>query len=354
MVQDPLAYSKLAFRMAARAAKYTGYYLARKTPKAQPYWIGVNVAMLYPAVECLSVRQYRAFMSTALSLVEWRAGLGSEVKRAQWAVPTRGEGWHGYWIPFQDQKNASTVIGDIPLGTGCDIVVLASHGGGFMTGHALMFLNYFKKWMKSAQENHNVRIGIVSVEYGLSPENPFPVAMNEITAAYKDLVQTHGVEAGRIVLSLGTTLLLRDEYSELGSPAGHILVCPWVRSPEPPQNSLYDVVSEIGCQVYAEAYTQNKPESDMCAYTSPFSAPTLARLSPMLIFIGGVEILRPSIEQFVEKAKKDGVEVKTVVGEERAHNYFLLDDISTKKDRQEAYCAMSEFVSDVHRRFKPT
>ncbi|KAF9940845.1 hypothetical protein BGZ67_006698 [Mortierella alpina] len=334
-----------------------------KTPKAQTFRIGVNVAMLYPAVECLSLRQYRAFMSTALRLVDWRAGLGSEAKRAQWAVPTRGEGWQGYWIPFQDHKKTPTTISDIPVGTGCDIVVLASHGGGFMTGHALMFLNYFRRWMKSAQEHQNIRIGIVSVEYGLSPENPFPVAMNEMTAAYKDLVKIHGVESGRIVLfgdsaggniALGTTLSLRDGYSELGSPAGHILVCPWVRNLEPPQNSLFDVVSEIGCQIYAEAYTQNNPETIMCAYTSPFSAPTLAGLSPMLIFIGGVEILRPSIEQFVEKAQKDGVEVKTVVGEGRAHNYFLLDDISTKKDRQEAHCAMSEFVSDIHRRFKPT
>lgn len=155
-------------------------------------------------------------------------------------------------------------------------------------------------------------------------------------------------------IALGTTLKLRDAFTELSAPAGHILVCPWVRSPEPPQNSLFDVVSEIGCQIYAEAYTQNNPETVMCPYTSPFSAPTLAGLSPMLIFIGGVEILRPSIEQFVEKAQKDGVDVKTVVGEGRAHNYFLLDDISTKKDRQEAYQAMSEFVSDVYRRFKPT
>ncbi|KAF9276699.1 hypothetical protein BGZ68_009836 [Mortierella alpina] len=349
--------------MAARAAKYTGHYLARKTPKAQTYWIGVNVAMLYPPVECLSIRQYRAFMSTALRAVDWRAGLGSKAKRAQWAVPTGGEGWQGYWIPFQDQQNASTNISDIPLGTGCDIVVLASHGGGFMTGHALMFLNYFKRWMKYAQEHQSIRIGIVSVEYGLSPENPFPFAMNEMTTAYKDLRQIHGVDAGRIVLfgdsaggniALGTTLKLRDAFTELSAPAGHILVCPWVRSPEPPQNSLFDVVSEIGCQIYAEAYTQNNPETVMCPYTSPFSAPTLAGLSPMLIFIGGVEILRPSIEQFVEKAQKDGVDVKTVVGEGRAHNYFLLDDISTKKDRQEAYQAMSEFVSDVYRRFKPT
>ena len=42
---------------------------------------------------------------------------------------------------------------------------------------------------------------------GLSPENPFPVAMNEMAAAYKDLVQIHGVDSGRIVLCKHTSVV---------------------------------------------------------------------------------------------------------------------------------------------------
>ena len=70
----------------------------------------------------------------------------------------------------------------------------------------------------------------------------------------------------------------------------------------------------------------------------------------MLLFTGGVEILRPSIEQFVERARGDGVEVKMVVGEGRSHNYMLLNDISTSQDREESYLTIGEFLSAAHHR----
>ncbi|KAG0262007.1 hypothetical protein BG011_000431 [Mortierella polycephala] len=351
-------------------AKFTGLYITGKTPAKVPYWIGMQAAMLFPVIECLSIRQSRMLMKTALKMLDWRDGLGSEAVRAKWTTKVHGEGWQGHWIPFQDQLNTVTSIkgspkathtpSDTPVGAGCDIIVLSIHGGGYIDGHALMFLNYFRNWMKSVQKNQNLKIGILSIEYGLSPENPYPYAMNEIISAYRDLVKIHGVDSKRIVLlgdsaggniCLGTSLKLRDAFSELGSPAGHILICPWVRSKDPIKSSMYDVVSSIGCEIYAEAYTQNDPAIVMCPYTSPYSAPTLAGLPPMLIFIGGVEILRPSIEKFVVKAQADGVNVKAVVGEGRAHNYMLMKDLSTKEDRVEAHQAMGEFVLQAHQRF---
>ncbi|KAG0315148.1 hypothetical protein BG000_005277, partial [Podila horticola] len=312
--------------MTSRAAKYTGLYLTGKTPKTQPYMFGVKAAVLFPVIETVSLRQARAFQRTVLSVVDFTHGLGSPAKKAKWATPVSGQGWKGFWIPFQDQqakkdtsKDASNSleIADIPIATGCDMVVLAIHGGGYIDGDALMSLNYFKHWMKSAQKEQQIKIGIVAVEYSLSPEVAYPVAMNEIIAAYTDLIQNHSVNSKRIILfgdsaggniTLGTSLKLRDSFQGLGAPAGHILVCPWVRSTDPLENSMFDFVSTTGCEIYTEAYIQNQSENMRCPYTSPISAPTLAGLPPMLIFIGGVEILRPSIEKFVAKASAEGVE----------------------------------------------
>ncbi|KAF9119226.1 hypothetical protein BGW39_000451 [Mortierella sp. 14UC] len=371
---SPLAYGYLSLVMAGRVAKYTGQYITGKTPAKQSYLIGVNVAMLYPLSEIVSIRQYRLFMSTCLKLIDIRAGLGSEAKRAKWAAPVQGQGWQGYWIPFQDQvdskkskdskdskdKEEVNVPKTTPVGAGCDVVLLAVHGGGFIDGKAIMFLDYFRKLMKSVQQNQGVKIGVLSVEYGLSPENPFPAALNEIAAAFHDLVKQHGVDSKRIILMgdsaggnlcLSTSLKLRDAHPDLGSPAGHVLISPWVRGPEPLQSSLYDLVNAAGCEMFVEAYTQNKPENLSSPYTSPFNATTLQGISPMLVFIGGVEILRPSIEQFVERARSEGgVDVRTVVGEGRSHNYFLLDEISTNEDREVSYRAIGEFALEAHRR----
>ncbi|KAG0039744.1 hypothetical protein BGZ82_006896 [Podila clonocystis] len=355
--------------MTARAAKYTGLYLTGKTPKTQSYMFGVKGAMLFPVIETVSLRQARAFQKTILSVVDFTHGLGSAAKKAKWATPVSGQGWKGFWIPFQDQQTKkdkskdisnNIEIADIPIGTGCDMVVLAIHGGGYIDGDALMSLNYFKNWMKSAQKEQQIKIGIVAVEYSLSPEVAYPVAMNEIIAAYTDLIQNHNVSSKRIILfgdsaggniTLGTSLKLRDAFQDLGAPAGHILICPWVRSTDPLENSMFDFVSTTGCEIYTEAYIQNQAANMRCAYTSPISA-TLEGLSPMLIFIGGVEILRPSIEKFVAKASAEGVEVVTVLKEGRSHNYMLLDDISTLEDRYEAWQAMSKFAVEAHNRFQ--
>lgn len=135
---------------------------------------GVKAAVLFPVIETVSLRQARAFQRTVLSVVDFTHGLGSPAKKAKWATPVSGQGWKGFWIPFQDQqakkdtsKDASNSleIADIPIATGCDMVVLAIHGGGYIDGDALMSLNYFKHWMKSAQKEQQIKIGIVAVEY---------------------------------------------------------------------------------------------------------------------------------------------------------------------------------------------
>ncbi|KAG0245516.1 hypothetical protein BGX31_007309 [Mortierella sp. GBA43] len=349
--------------MVARMLRYTGLYITGKTPPKQTYMIGMATAMIFPTIECLSIAQYRSFMRTAIGMVHFRAGLGTVARKARWATKVQGEGWDGYWVPFQDQLGKASATfnpGDVPLGSGCDMVVVAIHGGGFIEGDALMFLHTFKSWMKSAQKDHNLKIGILSVQYALAPEQVYPYAMEEVIAAYKDLVRNHNLDPKQIILlgdsaggniCLGTAIKLRDAHSDVGSPAGLILICPWVRDPEPLESSLFDVVSAVGCEVYREAYTEDHPETVMCPYTSPYSAESLEGLPPMLFFIGGVEILRPSIENFVERAQKEGVNVTSVLAEGRPHNYFLLDDISTKKDRDEAYKEMSEFALRAHGQF---
>lgn len=221
-------------------------YLTGKTPSTQPYMFGVKGAMLFPVIETVSLRQARAFQKTVLSVVDITHGLGGPAKKAKWATPVSGKGWKGFWIPFQDQtknednKAKDVSIADIPIGTGCDMVVLAIHGGGYIDGDALMSLNYFKNWMKSAQKEQQIKIGIVAVEYckslffwcmdrirmyfdsvclfssfilystctsiALSPEVAYPVAMNEIIAAYTDLIQNHNVSSKRIVFCRSTCL----------------------------------------------------------------------------------------------------------------------------------------------------
>jgi len=140
-----------------------------------PYGVGVNTACMFPVIDACSIRQSRVVMKTSLVMMAKVTGLGPEVKK-KWVTPVEGKGWKGFWIPFQDQvnavksgngKDATTTVPpeSVPLGSGCDIVVLYSHGGGFIDGDPLMFLDYHLKSMKAVQQTHNLKVAILSVDY---------------------------------------------------------------------------------------------------------------------------------------------------------------------------------------------
>jgi acetyl esterase/lipase len=67
----------------------------------------------------------------------------------------------------------------------------------------------------------------------------------------------------------------------------------------------------------------------------------------MLIFIGGVETLRPSIERFVEKAKAEGVDLQVHLKEGKAHDYALIRDIAGSQAVTEANQIIGRFVAGV-------
>lgn len=116
-------------------------------------------------------------MKTTLDMLARLDGLGPEEQK-KWACAVEGKGWKGHWIPFQDQVNsvksaddkdskATTMVPpeQVPLGSGCDLVLLAIHGGGFIDGSPLMFLHYLRTAMKSLQQNHDMKVAILSVDY---------------------------------------------------------------------------------------------------------------------------------------------------------------------------------------------
>ncbi|KAF9397142.1 hypothetical protein BGZ94_006389, partial [Podila epigama] len=171
----------------------------------------------------------------------------------------------------------------------------------------------------------------------LSPEVPWPGALNECVAAYRQLVTVQGVSPKRIVmcgdsaggnLCLTSALKLRDEYPEVDLPAGQVLFSPWVMCPKPLKDSDDDYISNEGGVLYMEAYTQRQMTTLASPYASPIQTQTLKGMPRMLVFIGGRETLRPSIERFVAKAQKEGVEIETELKEGMAHDYCLIEEIA--------------------------
>jgi len=96
--------------------------------------------------------------------------------------------------------------------TGKEAVVLYVHGGAFVTGSCLssrcMSVNLAKA----------TRLPVLSINYRLAPEHPFPAALEDVTAAYRWLLAS-GVRPQELILVgdsaggnlvLATLLSLRD------------------------------------------------------------------------------------------------------------------------------------------------
>ncbi|ORZ06762.1 Alpha/Beta hydrolase protein [Lobosporangium transversale] len=281
----------------------------------------------------------------------------------------QGHTWKGYWIPFQDQVHhvkdsqgqdqAQKVdISKIKVGQGCDLVVVCAHGGLFCDGWPLQCLDFMKQVMKQAQEKHNLRIGFLSLDYSLSPEKPYPHALEESLAAYRSLIKEYGVDPKRVVfagesaggnITLALALKVRDEFKgELDLPLGIYTICPYLFISEPYIPTLFDVLTLELAEACIDSYSQSRLEVIESPYFSPLNTQTFAGLPPMLLFYGGIEILRPSMEQFVERLKEDGVAHQVMMKEGRGHAWFLIDPISTPEDRKEGIEWTSRFLAEIY------
>ncbi|KAG0040531.1 hypothetical protein BGZ82_001857 [Podila clonocystis] len=318
--------------------KFSALYMAGKTPKTQTYKMGLSIAGLTSGVDGLTLAQSRAFASKLKATAAKKNGLATPQAIAQWATKVEAENkdWAAYWIPFQDQIHTvrdqnSNAIPDIDGVNKAEVDL-----------------------MKSLQKDYGIRVGILSIAYSLAPETPFPGAVNECVAAYRDLVKVYGVDPKRIFtcgesaggnLAHVVTLKIRDEYPDLGQPAGTISISPYFFSPDPMEFSLFDFITPLRCVNFIECYAQNDPKVTASQYFTPVNATTLAGLPPMLVMAGGVELFRPSIEKFVARVQGDNGLCEFFLEEGRAHCWCMVEPASTEEDRVRAKTAIGDFLA---------
>ena len=201
-----------------------------------------------------------------------------------------------------------------------DKVIFFVHGGGYVSGSCSDHRIHVAKFVKGSN------IGALLFEYRLAPEHHFPAALDDSVAVYRWLLD-QGVSSSNIVfagdsagggLCLATLLALRDKGIPL--PAAAVTLSPW---------------TDLKCT--GESYRSNarkclSPEGTWTAFSKhyvgdhdpglPWISPLygdLHGLPPMLIYVGGDEILRDDSIRFAEKAKDAGVDVTLRVGKGLFH-----------------------------------
>ena len=193
--------------------------------------------------------------------------------------------------------------------------ILYFHGGGWVIGSLEGYdkpCRYF-----SARSG----CAVVAVDYRLAPENKFPAAIEDATAAFRWLVDNApalGIDPARIVVggdSAGgtiATVLARLVRGEGRQPCLQWLIYPVT---DMACDSLsYDSCGEgflltKGDMEWVRGHYLNDPAEIDDPSVSPLRAEDLAGLPPALVYTAGFDPLRDEGQAYAEKMQHAGVKV---------------------------------------------
>jgi acetyl esterase/lipase len=205
-----------------------------------------------------------------------------------------------------------------------DVTVLHLHGGGYVTGEP----TGWRTW--SVPMAIASRATIVLPDYRLAPEHPFPAALDDAAAAWKEL--TSSVDPSRVVLSgdsaggglaVALAAQLRDEGSTL--PAGLLLISPWLdltanRRADHDLARRDPMLNAGWLERSADAYGASTPLAD--AGISPLLG-SLAGLPPALVQAGADDLLIADSIRFARAVIDAGGEATLSIGNDLWHDFPL-------------------------------
>lgn len=228
-------------------------------------------------------------------------------------------------------------------GARSDAAMLYLHGGGYVMGGLGTHGGF------AGRLSADSGLPVLLPDYRLGPENTHPAALDDSLAAFDWLV-AQGIAAGQIVvagdsagggLTLATLTALRDRGI---TPAAGVALSPWadLTCSNPSYESLADTDPLVGpkpLRTYAAAYAGDSPLDD------PGLSPGLADLSelpPVLVQVGGLEILLDDSLQVASSIEASGGAVTLQRWDEAIHVFQMLG----APESDEAIAKIVEFVNE--------
>lgn len=207
-------------------------------------------------------------------------------------------------------------------GPRAEVVVVHLHGGGYVVGTPATS----RAWAAALAASSGATV--VLPDYRLAPEHPFPAALDDAAAVWKELTAT--VDPSAIVVSgdsaggglaLALTARLRAEGSPL--PAGLVLISPWLdltanRRADRDLARRDPMLSAGWLERSADAYGASTPLTD--AGISPLRG-SLVGLPPTLVQAGADDILVPDSVRFARAAHEAGGDVTLSIANGLWHDF---------------------------------
>ena len=281
-------------------------------------------------------KQIAPLFDPSISVTTQRAELDKSGSRTvplpgQQVEPVSAGGVPGEWVKVGTQAGTCQVL-------------LYVHGGAFIAGSCLSSRSVAARLAETSE------LPVLTLNYRLAPEHPFPAAMEDAIAAYRWLlangVQPHEMamvgdsSGGNLVLA--TLLSLRDVGDPL--PAAVVLLSPWVDLTESSASRsthaeadpyLTPQFMQVAARCYlGEIDPQTSPASPLCG--------DLTSLPPLLIQVGTDEIFLDDSLQLAERVQAAGGSVTLEIWEGMWHvwHYFA----TLIPEGQQSFDQIGEFI----------
>jgi monoterpene epsilon-lactone hydrolase len=225
-------------------------------------------------------------------------------------------------------------------------VVLYLHGGGYVFGSILSHRHLVAEIGRTSGSR------TLAIDYRLSPENPFPAAVDDALASYRFLLE-EGFEPRHIAFAgdsagggLVVSTLVAIKEAGLPQPACGWVISPWVDMEASGETfvSRADADPMVKREIivnFAQAYLNGADPR------SPFASPIYADLrgiAPLLIHVGASEVLLDDSLKLARTAGAADVSVRLEIWPEMIHIWHVFHRILA--DGRKAVQAGAKFLRE--------
>ena len=223
-------------------------------------------------------------------------------------------------------------------------VVLYFHGGGYIIGsprtHRAML----------AHLSRDASARVLSLDYRLAPEHPFPAPVEDSVAAYRWLL-SEGYDPARTAVAgdsagggLTVAMMVQTRYVGLPLPGAAVCISPWVDMEGLGESmktraAADPMVGRENLMVSAKTYLGGADPR------APLAAPLYADLHglpPILIQVGDAEVLLDDSTRLAGIAREAGVEVQMDVWDDMIHVWHVFAPILP--EGKQAISQAGEFI----------
>ncbi len=207
-------------------------------------------------------------------------------------------------------------------------VVLQLHGGGYIGPMKNIYRDFAVQYSKRTMGGD-----VLTIDYRVAPEHPYPAALEDAVAAYLWLIEEKRYSPDKIViagdsagggLTLALVMYLRDH--QIPMPAGVIVMSPWtdVTCSGKSHITNFDNDPQFGGtrdnMLYNSSYVGDADPTD--PYISPMFG-NFAGFPPVLMQVGGVEVLLDDTLCVAEKLRKEKVKLRVSVYDGMFHVFQM-------------------------------